>query len=479
MRLTEAPRELLRSGAGRSGAALLLLLLITCLYVLVTYPLDFGSRLWSNPAAWADNPKAVPPAWVRLFERQPPVEHRVFQAQAPSEVIATPSGSVHLYHFRFSYPYSQAPTFISVTIGGVTYQQRPPLITVSLRRPDGLEVRLLRHVPRAPREGESAPFRRYHEHPLRLQLSSDPASLAAVRQFLETEFRLKLDERELIGQVDRILFSTPVQGETGGPEFVPLGGDYEFTVQASLSDNSDRLELVRFVIGGTAYGAMGTDAIGRDLAQGLLFALPVALAIGLFASLLSTMAGAALGIWSGYVGGRTDFLIQRLADIVANIPLLPLLVFMVFVIGTNLSVTILVLVAFSWPGLTIQVRSMVLQIRENQLIEAIRSLGASRSCIMFRHILPQVAPYLLAQLVFFAPAAILAEAGLSFLGLGDPAIPTWGQILEHGFRTGAVYVGYWWWILPPGLLVVLTALTFMLLSLGLERVVNPRLRRLP
>lgn len=96
--------------------------------------------------------------------------------------------------------------------------------------------------------------------------------------------------------------------------------------------------------------------------------------------------------------------------------------------------------------------------------------------IMFRHILFQITPYVFAQMIFFTPAAILAEAGLSFLGLGDPSIPTWGQILENGFRTGAVYVGYWWWVLPPGLLVVATAMTFVLLTLGLEPVVNPRLR---
>jgi peptide/nickel transport system permease protein len=96
---------------------------------------------------------------------------------------------------------------------------------------------------------------------------------------------------------------------------------------------------------------------------------------------------------------------------------------------------------------------------------------------MFRHILPQIAPYVLTNLIFAVPAAILAEAGLSFLGLGDPSIPTWGQILESGFRSGGIYVGYWWWIIPPGLLIVLTALTFMLISLGLEPVVNPRLRR--
>ncbi len=103
--------------------------------------------------------------------------------------------------------------------------------------------------------------------------------------------------------------------------------------------------------------------------------------------------------------------------------------------------------------------------------------AASTSHIIWRHVFPHTAPYVFAQLIFFAPGAILAEAGLSFLGLGDPSLPTWGQILEHGFRTGAVFLGYWWWVVPPGLLIVLTALTFMLLALGMETVVNPRLRQ--
>ena len=96
---------------------------------------------------------------------------------------------------------------------------------------------------------------------------------------------------------------------------------------------------------------------------------------------------------------------------------------------------------------------------------------------MLRHIFPQVAPYILSQMIFYTPSAILAEAGLSFLGLGDPSMPTWGQILEYGFRNGAVYLGYWWWILPPGILIVFSAVTFVLLALGLEPVVNPKLRR--
>jgi peptide/nickel transport system permease protein len=119
---------------------------------------------------------------------------------------------------------------------------------------------------------------------------------------------------------------------------------------------------------------------------------------------------------------------------------------------------------------------MVLQVKTAAFVEAARALGASRMRIMIRHIFPQVAPFVFSQLVFLVPGAILAEAALSFLGLGDPSIPTWGQILEYGFRSGAIYVGFWWWILPPGLLIVLTATTFVLLALSLEPIVNPRLR---
>ena len=195
-----------------------------------------------------------------------------------------------------------------------------------------------------------------------------------------------------------------------------------------------------------------------------------------FVSLLGMFIGTTLGIISGYMGGWVDTVIQRVSDVIANIPLLPILIFMVFVFGSNLFLIILLLVIFSWPGLTILVRSMVLQLRTGQFVEASWALGASRKRVMFRHIFPQIAPFVFAQMIFFTPAAILAEAGLSFLGLGDPSMLTWGQILEQGFRTGAVYVGYWWWVLPPGILIVCTAVTFALLALGLEPVVNPRLR---
>lgn len=474
MRLVDVLREIWRSGAGKGGLALLVLLLAGSIYALSTFSWDYGERTWSNPTNWVDNPKAAPPTWINQLRREPLPAHRVLEASEPTEVQERKAGRVATYRFTFDYPATTPPSFLAITLGEVTYAEKSPLIVASLVRPDGKEVRIFRHAVRGPREGESGPFQRYFDEALRVQLSNDETTVGAVQEFLEKEFNLAVRASDLGGQVERVLFGAPT-GE--GVQTTPLPGQYEIVVQAAFRGPEDKLGRVRFVVGGGAYGLMGTDTLGRDLAQGLLFGLPVAMFIGILVALISTAVGTTLGIVSGYIGGRTDLLIQRLADIVANVPVLPLLIFMLFIIGPSLYVIIFILVAFSWTGMTIQVRSMVMHMRTNQLVEAIQSLGASHNRVMFRHILPQIAPYVLSHLIFAAPSAILAESGLSFLGLGDPSIPTWGQILESGFRTGGVYIGYWWWVIPPGMLIVLTALTFMLISLGLEPVVNPRLRR--
>ncbi|MCB0107155.1 MAG: ABC transporter permease [Caldilineaceae bacterium] len=474
MQLTEAIRELWRSWVGKGGVLLLITLFAGAGYVLATYPLDYGDRIWSNPNVWVDNPKAAAPTWTNLWRDEPEPAHLVLTAGEPDNVREAAAGKLESYRLPFTFDYTQPPSFLAITLGNVSYAERPPLIDISLLRPDGRSVRLLRHAVRGPREGEVGPYERYTAEPLRIQLSTDESTIGGLQEFLAAEFDLTADTRELRGVVDRALFGTPT-GE--GLTFDPLTGDYAVVVEAAFRNPDDQLGLVRFVAGGAVYGWMGTDTLGRNLAEGLLFGLPVALFIGLVVAVVETAIGTALGITSGYIGGRTDLAIQRAADIVANVPVLPLLIFMLFVIGPSLGVILFVLIAFSWPGLTIQIRSMVLHMRTNALVEAIQSLGASHNRVMFRHILPQIAPYVVSRMIFAAPSAILAEAGLSFLGLGDPSIPTWGQILEAGFRTGGVYVGYWWWIVPPGLLIVLTALTFMLLSLGLEPVVNPRLRR--
>jgi peptide/nickel transport system permease protein len=471
-------REVLASTAGKIGVTLALILAGASVLVLVALPLtlgvsplDFGTERWSNPAIWADYPKAVPPAWTAVLSGNA-VPHQVLEASEPSETTERGEARVEVYDLAFEYSAAEPPTFLSFSLGEVSYRTRPPSLSVTLLRPDGASVPLLRTTIRGPRANEEPPYLRHHETPLRVLVTAEPETAQAASEMLAETYGLEIPAAVIEDDTPAALFGAP---DDNG-QLQPLHGEYSAQVRVALADPDDTLAWVRFVVGGTVFGLLGTDGSGRDLAQGLAFGLPVALLIGLSAALVSTTIGTGLGMLSGYKGGRTDLVIQRTADVVNNVPLLPLLIFFVFVFGAQMWLILLLLVAFSWPGLTILVRSMVLGLSGSQEVEAARALGASSRQILMRHIFPHTAPYVFTQLIFFVPAVILAEASLSFLGLGDPSLPTWGQILEDGFRTGAVFLGYWWWVIAPGLLIVITSLTFMLLALAMEPVVNPRLR---
>lgn len=464
---------LLSSWVGRVGAAFLALMLLVSIFVVLTYPMDFGKNVWNNPVYWADYPQSAPPAWTNIFSSDARVSHTIFTAEEPNDIVAGSSGRYLIYSFNLDYGFDEFPAFTSFSLSGVTFGDRPPILSLSILRPDGKEVLLLRHIVPGATTSETAPYTRYSETPFRVYLTGDQAAAYNVRDFAAGELGLSLSLAEVQAKPEAVVFGQP----DGASGLMPLEGEYRINVTALTYAENDSIAEVKYVLGGNVYGLMGTDSLGRDLARGLLFGFPVALLIGVVTSVFITIIGTATGIVSGYVGGKTDTFIQRLCDVLANVPMLPILIFLAFILGQKLWLVILIMVVFGWPGLTIITRSMVMQHAASQLVEATRALGASPSRIMFRHVLFQIGPFVLSQMIFSTPGAILAEAGLSFLGLGDPSIPTWGQILESGFSTGAVYVGYWWWVLPPGLLVVFAAMTFVLLALGFEPVVNPKLRQ--
>ena len=471
--LREAGKLLVASGVGRAGLVLFAVLIGISVWVLVTYPDDFGTRRWSDPNVWADNPRAAPPVWTTWLGNEA-LPHQSFRRTEPTSTQAIPAGEVRTYDVLLNLSGDAFPDALSVTVHDLTYASRPPVMTMTLVRPDGTSVPLANLVAPGPRPGEAAPYLRFSAPPERLLLTSQPTAVQSIARIYAERYPGVTVPPDIAASLNRALFGVPSPSGDGSIDALP--GDYVLRVALVVADPADELEQVSVVLGGTVYGWMGTDTLGRDLWEGLLYGFPVALLIAALSSVAATVIGAGLGILSGYAGGVTDAVIQRLSDIVSNVPTLPLLIFLVFVLGANLWLIILVLVAFSWPGLTIVVRSMVLQIRSGQLVESARALGASRRRIMLRHVFPQVAPFIVAQMIFFAPGAILAEASLSFLGLGDTTIPTWGQMLQAGFQTGALYVGYWWWVIPPGVLIIFTALAFMLLALAMEPIVDPRLR---
>ena len=471
--LSTALRLLVGSGVGKVGILLFAALIAVSIYVLVAFPANFGTTRWSDPNVWANNPRAAPPVWTTYLGNEA-VAQQTWRRSEPSSVSTIPAGEIRAFDFPFTVDSGAFPSALTVMLSDLSYSGRPPVVTMSLTRPDGTTVPLANVVAPGPGPGETAPYQRFTGAGERVLLTSQPTAAQAIARVYQEQYPGVAVPPDIGDQLDRALFGRPTQGDAAAIELLP--GDYVLQVQLIIADRSDALGEAATILGGTAFGFMGTDTLGRDLWQGLLYGFPVALLIATLAALASTIIGAGLGILSGYAGGTTDAVIQRLSDIVTNVPTLPLLIFLVFVLGAKLWLIILVLVAFSWPGLTIVVRSMVLQLRSGQLVESALALGASRKRIMLRHVFPQVAPFIVAQMIFFAPGAILAEASLSFLGLGDTSIPTWGQMLQAGFQTGALYVGYWWWVIPPGVLIIITALAFMLLALALEPIVDPRLR---
>jgi len=344
--LRGALKLLVASGVGKAGIALFLAMLGISIYVLVAYPLNFGTTRWSNPAYWADNPQDAPPAWTAWFSSQKPVPQTRLSQTKPDQVQTFAVGELRTYNLPISYTYDVPPKFLALTLPGVTYySERPPVIGVTLIRPDGTQVRLADIVVTGPLPGETAPYRRYYRTPNRIDLTQQQTATNSLTLAYEQKYPGLAVPANLGSKLAAGLFGRPAANNSG--TLVPLKGKYTLQVRAAVANPKDELAGVRAVMGGTVFGIMGTDSLGRDIIQGLIFAFPVELLIATLTAILSTLIGASLGILSGYAGGVTDGVIQRMADIISNVPTLPLLIFLVFILGSHLYLIILVLVALT------------------------------------------------------------------------------------------------------------------------------------
>jgi peptide/nickel transport system permease protein len=220
----------------------------------------------------------------------------------------------------------------------------------------------------------------------------------------------------------------------------------------------------------------GTTELGQNVFREFLVGGRISLYVGVTATLIAIVLGAGLGLVSGYYAGWRDTVLMRVTDFVLVLPTLPLIIVLAALFGQSVIITSLVIGLTSWPQTARIIRSQVLSLRERPLVQRIRSLGAKDSRIMFRHILPNVAPLIFANLALVLSGAILAQAALAFLGLGDPVQVSWGTMLHNAFDAGAMSLGAWWYFVPPGLGIVAMTLGFALIGNSMERVLNPRLK---
>lgn len=221
---------------------------------------------------------------------------------------------------------------------------------------------------------------------------------------------------------------------------------------------------------------LGLDDGGIDVLSLLIYGARITLIAGFMGALVAMLVGGTVGIVAGYFGKRTDNILMRITDYFLVLPDLVLLIVIASIWGRSLRNVIIIIGIVYWTFMARLIRSQVKVVRERAYVKRAQALGASHFRIITRHVIPQILPLLLAQTVLMVALAIFLETAISFLGLGDPSLPSWGKMIETAFDRGAISYGAWWAIAPPGIAVALVIMALNMLGTAAEDSLNPRLK---
>ena len=219
----------------------------------------------------------------------------------------------------------------------------------------------------------------------------------------------------------------------------------------------------------------GTTNLGRDVLSQVIIGARISILVGVLAAFIAVFIGVNIGLISGYFGGWVDDALMRLTDIAYGLPFLPFVLVLVFLLGPGLWSIAIVISVLLWRSTARVIRSQVLSHKERPYVESARSIGASDMRIMYYHILPNVLPLAFLYGSFSVAWAVIAEASISFLGFGDPSMTSWGQILFNAYSAGAIRSA-WWWVIPPGVCIMLLVMSVFFIGRALEELTNPELR---
>ncbi|HBA64816.1 MAG TPA: ABC transporter permease [Methylococcaceae bacterium] len=433
--------ELRRFPSALLGLAIILFLIGLSIVTIVAIPYDEALDRWRGGDYWRMHPRNAEPAWLdRLQGGNKPKTLIISSLAAETEAVAFTGGKRLKIPLHFDYAFSEFPSEINVFLKSEKHV-REPFARLTWLTPDG------REIPLGGRRITASD---------RFSLSQDWA----------------LERR--LGQLPHVgLLARP---GTDAPEVLP--GRYTLVLDAVLFDEAAEI-TAELVVYGRVHGLAGTDHQRRDLLLALLWGTPIALAFGLLAAVgttLTTLVIAATGVW---FGGRLDAAIQRLTEINMILPLLPILVMVGTLYSTSIWLMLGVVVLLGIFSASAKMyRAMLLPIREAPYIQAAQAYGASDGRIILHYLVPRILPVLIPTFVTLIPAFVFLEASLAVLGLGDPVLPTWGKVLNDAQNESALYNHYYYWVLAPALLLMMTGLGFALLGFALDRVFNPRLRRI-
>ncbi|MFL7838339.1 MAG: ABC transporter permease [Candidatus Promineifilaceae bacterium] len=434
------------------GLIIIGLLLIGSVVVPIRIPYSEAVRLWrGGEDVWGETPRNAWPKWKNWFvEGKLPETIRFSTAEGDGNPVVEQlsEGTREVkYTFEFDFPYDEFPSEINI-FAKARYNEKQPFVEMLWITPDGREIRA----------GE---------------FSSAPSSSFRFSQ--DTRLQRRLERQTGIDGVsaNKGLFDDPEQ-----EGLQVLKGTYILEASTLLFEDDSEVDLT-FVSYGLIHGWAGTDHRRRDLMVALLWGIPIAMAFGLLAAVgttVTTMSIAAIGVW---YGGKLDGAIQRMTEVNAILPLLPILIMVGTFYSRSIWLMLGVVILLSIFGLAIKnYRAIFLQVKELPYIEAAQSYGASDMRIIFRYMIPRVLPLTIPDLISLVPAFVFLEAALAVLGLGDPVLPTWGKVIEDAFKQGALFNGFYYWILEPAILLMIAGFGFALVGFALDRIFNPRLREL-
>lgn len=425
-----------------AGLFAIFLLVAVAIYTMITIPYSEAIHLWrGGEDVWYQNPRFAAPAWINYLSTKKYSESFSVNTTDGSMIKTVTPGSdgVATYDisYEFDYQYDYFPQEMLLYMNS-NFKTKQPFVSIELVTPDNRTIRIGNFT-----FSDNFTYR----------FSQDEKLLAKLRA----------------PEVIPALFTMPDSEK-------PLKGKYKLLVTGTTFEPDSDIS-VEFVSHGQVFGLAGTDHARRDLMLPLLWGTPVALAFGLIASMGTatlTMVISAVGAW---YSGWLDELIQRITEVNLVLPFYAILI----MIGTFYSRSIWVILGAAillsiFTNSIKGYRAVFLQVKESMYIEAARAYGANNSRIIFLYLIPRMIPLLIPSLVQSIPAFVFLEASLAVIGLGDPVLPTWGKIIQDANSNGALYKGYYYWVLEPAILLMITGLAFAVLGFALDRVFNPRLR---
>ncbi|MEN2985022.1 MAG: ABC transporter permease [Dictyoglomaceae bacterium] len=446
-------KEILRYKIGIFSLAIFAFFIILIIYAVIAVPYDKTISLWNDSQAWLKYPRNAIPIWWGFLTGKNLPRNIDLSKKGLLNVISQNPKKIEIA-YPFNYNYDDFPTDFNIFFKS-NFKNEPPIVKIFWEKPNKDKIFLIEY-----------------------QLGGEESTLylgneTSIEEKLTEYLKSKLEYHPPYSvSVLRGLFV-----DTSGNINIEKG-EYKLHIEVEFKNQEDTIEIEP-IIYGKVYGIAGTDHLRRPLELALLWGTPIDLAFGLGASISITLLHLILATISGWFGGKVDSFIQRLTEIYMVLPFLPLMIMISLFYKLTIWKLLFVLIFLSLFGTGVKTqRALVLQVKTLPYIEAAKAYGASNWRIIFLYIIPKILPPVIPSLIISIPAYVFLEAILSLFGVLDPTQPTWGRIIEDAFRNGALYKGYYYWVLEPSFLLILTAVSFALLGFVIDRIVNPKLKEI-